>query len=414
MALPSAPFNLWDGSIRSGKTFLSILWLINVNNSCPEGDAMIIGQTPQTLERNFLNSLMSFLGEGNYHYKTGERLDIFYFVGNERKTRRFYIVGAKDVGAIRRIRGSTLEIAYIDEGTLLPQTVFDELVGRLSSATAKCLITTNPDSPNHWLLKEYAENPEAKKDWRRFKFLLEDNLSLDIEYVERIKRQYRGIPARYQRMILGRWVVAEGVIYQKFDKARHVVTRDQVPKTGLRRMFVGGDYGVGNPTTFLLIGEYKVGTDIRYYVLKEYYYSGRESMKSKTTSEYGKDFSAWLKGNRALQVAIDPSAAALITELELPQTKRDAGVMYVVEHAKNDVLEGIQVVANMFADDNLYIVDSCKKTIEELGIYSWDAKAQAKGEDKPIKDNDHCMDGLRYAMNTFVADYGTISSRSGW
>lgn len=414
LALSTAPFNLWDGSIRSGKTFLSIAWLINANASCPEGDGMILGQTPQTLERNFLNSLMAILGEGNYHYKTGERLDIYYWVGDDRRTRRFYIVGAKDVGAIRRIRGSTLMLAYIDEATLMPQTVFDELVGRLSSAEAKLLATTNPDSPNHWLLKEYVENEEARADWRRFKFLLEDNLSLDVEYIARIKRQYAGIPARYMRMILGKWVVAEGVIYQKFSKSRHVVKPSEVPKQGLRKLFVGADYGVGNPTTYLLIGEYLVEGKKRYYVLKEYYYSGKKSMRNKTTSELAKDFATFLKGYKALEVVVDPSAAALITELELPATKRAAGVMYTVVKADNSVDEGIQAVANMFADDVLYIVDTCTNTIEEVQIYSWDAKAQSKGIDKPTKDNDHCMDALRYAIYNVVGAYGQISNASGW
>lgn len=414
LALSTAPFNMWDGSIRSGKTFLSITWLLNANRACPEGDGMILGQTPQTIERNFLNSLMEILGEGNYKYKTGERIDIFYYVGNAKKTRRFYIVGAKDVGAVRRIRGSTLMIAYVDEGTLMPKVVFDELVGRLSSAEAKCLVTTNPDSPNHWLLKNYVENKEAKKDWRRFKFLLEDNLSLDIEYVERIKRQYKGIPARYARMILGKWVIAEGVIYQKFDLNKHVVKRGDVPKTGLRRMFVGSDYGVENPTTFLLIGEYMVNGSKVYYVLKEYYYSGRESMKAKTTNEFAKDFAKWLKGNKAMEVVIDPSAKALITELERSEIKREAGVMYTVKQAKNNVDEGIQSVANLLADDKLFIVEDCKNTINEIQVYSWCPKAQAKGEDKPIKEDDHTMDALRYAILTVVGNYGQVSAVSGW
>lgn len=416
LALSTAPFNLWDGSIRSGKTFLSILWLINMNQALPEGDGMILGQTPQTIERNFLNDLMKYLGEGNYKYKTNERLDIYYFSAKgEKMTRRFHIVGASDIKAVKRIRGSTLMIAYVDEGTLMPKEVFDELVGRLSSEHAKCLVTTNPDSPNHWLLKNYLEDEAAKKDWRRFRFLLEDNLSLDPAYVERIKRQYKGIPARYNRMIKGKWVLAEGVIYQKFKNKKvseggHVIRYKDIPFNNLKKLFVGVDYGVGNATVFLLIGEFKIDGRKQYIVIKEYYYSGRESMKSKTTSEFAKDFAAWLKGWKALNVVVDPSAAALITELELPRVKKESGVIYSVDKAKNDVNDGIQAVANMFADDILWVCEDCTHTIEELGIYSWDSKAQEKGEDKPKKDNDHCMDALRYAIYTLIGAYGSVSA----
>ena len=414
LALSTAPFNLWDGSIRSGKTFLSILWLINMNKELPAGDGMILGQTPESIERNFLNSLMEVLGEGNYHYRTGKTIDLYRWEDGQRLRRRFYLIGAKDVGAIRRVRGSTVMIGYIDEGTLVPKVVFDEFVGRLSSEHAKCLVTTNPDSPNHWLLKDYVENAIARVDWRRFKFLLEDNLSLDDAYINRIKRQYAGIPARYNRMIKGMWVIAEGIIYQKFDKSKHVVKRGKVPKTGLRRLFVGADYGVGNATVFLLIGEYYFNGRTVYYVLKEYYYSGRESMRNKTTREFGKDFAKFAKGQRIEDVVIDPSAAALITELETDEVKREVGYFYNVTPADNAVNDGIQAVANMFYDDVLYIVEDCIHTIEELGLYSWDAKAQAKGIDKPLKENDHCLDALRYAIYTIVGNYGDISDASGW
>lgn len=409
LALSTAPFNLWDGSIRSGKTFLSIAWLINTNLNCPDGDGMILGQTPQTIERNFLNSFMEILGEGNYYYKTGERLDIYYYDKDDnRKTRRFYIVGAKDVGAVKRIRGSTLMIAYVDEGSLMPETVFEELVGRLSSAQAKCLVTTNPDSPNHWLLKQYVEDPEASKDWRRFKFLLEDNWALDPEYIERIKRQYKSIPARYQRMILGRWVIAQGVIYQVFNKEEHVITK--VPEGAqLRRVFVGSDYGVENATVFLLIGEYMIKGKKVYIVLKEYYYSGRETMRSKTTSEFADDFVEFLKGHKALQVVIDPSAKALITELDRPAIKKRAGVIYSVEQAKNDVLEGIQSVANLIHSGQLLVMKKCEHLIEEFGVYAWDPKAQARGVDAPIKEHDHALDALRYAIHTIVGDIAKVA-----
>jgi PBSX family phage terminase large subunit len=408
LALSTAPFNLWDGSIRSGKTFLSIAWLIQINQTCPEGDGMILGQTPQTIERNFLNSFMEIVGEGNYHYKTGERLDLYYYVGDERKVRRFYIVGAKDVGAIKRIRGSTLMIAYVDEGTLMPETVFEELVGRLSSKHAKCLVTTNPDSPNHWLLKQYVEDAEASKDWRRFKFLLEDNWALDPEYIERIKRQYKSIPARYQRMIKGRWVVAQGVIYQVFNEERHVIKK--VPQGAvLRRCFVGADYGVENATVFLLIGEYLINKEKVYIVLKEYYYSGRETMRSKTTSEFAEDFVRFLKGHKALEIVIDPSAAALITELDRPKVKKAAGVIYNVTPANNSVTEGIQSVANLLHAGRLLVMESCEHLIEEFGIYAWCPKAQARGVDAPIKEDDHALDALRYAIHTIIGDIAQVA-----
>jgi len=46
----------------------------------------------------------------------------------------------------------------------------------------------------------------------------------------------------------------------------------------------------------------------------------------------------------------------------------------------------------------LKVHDSCEKTKEELTLYSWDQKAQERGDDKPLQENDHLMDALRYAV----------------
>lgn len=423
LALSNAPFNLWDGSIRSGKTFLSIAWLTNKNAELPDGDGMILGQTGETIERNFLGSFKETIGESNYH-QGKSYIDVFYWGKGsnnryEKKTRRFWIVGAKDKGALRRIRGSTLMIAYIDEASLMPQLVFDELVGRLSSKYATLLATTNPDSPNHWIIKKYVENPEAGKDWRRFRFLLEDNLALDPEYVERIKRQYKGLPARYARMILGKWVLAEGIIYQAFSAAQHVKKRSELPDiTKAQRIYVTSDYGVENPTTYLLIGEHRDERRNKYWVVhREYYYSGRETGIAKTTKQFADDFVEWFQRSGATQlksIVIDPSAAALITELNQIGVKKRVKHFYTLTKADNDVIKGIQIVGNVLAENKLLVDESCEHLIEEFGLYSWDEKAQERGEDIPTKQDDHTMDALRYFFKTIVGDsWLSISERAG-
>lgn len=388
------PFNMWEGAIRSGKTFLSLGWLIKKVCSLPRGDGMLLGQTPETMERNFLNDFMTILGEGAYKYVKGKYIDVFYQDANtgEQKKRRLYIVGAKNKDAIRRVRGSTLMIAYIDEGSLMPKEVFDELVGRLSYRESICLMTTNPDTPNHWLLKDYIENTKKSEDWSRHKFGLDDNAALSDEYKERLKRQYAGIPSRYQRMILGRWVIAEGIIYQVFDEEKHIFRGDPGQA---RRYKVACDYGDQNATVFLLFGEYRINGKKVFIQLKEYYYSGRDTKVSKTISQYADDFEKFTAGYRISSVIVDPSAKALIRELE------DRG--YFVENAHNAVNEGIAEVGNHLYNELLYIHESCVKTVEEYQMYIWDERAAARGEDAPLKENDHCMDAQRYFIMDEVA-----------
>jgi len=55
-------------------------------------------------------------------------------------------------------------------------------------------------------------------------------------------------------------------------------------------------------------------------------------------------------------------------------------------------------VSTLLGAGRLKIHESCRGLIEEMGTYVWDEKAQARGEDKPLKQNDHGCDALRYAV----------------
>lgn len=412
------PFNLWEGSIRSGKTFWSMLWLYHKIQTLPPGDGMILGQTAETIYRNFMNEFLFWLDDEGIKYRhiQNSHIDVDFIYNDEPHTRRMYIVGAKDKGAIKRIRGSTLMIAYVDELTMMPQVVFDELVGRLSHKESILLATTNPDGPHHWVLKQYVEHPDKKQDWTRWTFTMDDNLALSDEYKQRIKRQYSGLPARYQRMILGKWVMADGLIYDVFDPKKHVITRKQMEsmvKGPPMKWHVAVDYGTKNPTVFGLIGQWPHPNPTRdrkylYILVKEYYYDGRKAGISKTTSAYLQDFRKFIGQKRISTITIDPSATPLIAEFE------KAGLR--VTEADNEVLGGIALVANALAEGYFYVLDECTHTIEEFGLYIWDEVAGLKGIDRPVKENDHCMDMIRYFFKTHAdpSKRGGVLGASGW
>ena len=193
----------------------------------------------------------------------------------------------------------------------------------------------------------------------------------------------------FKRYILGRWVVAEGVIYDMFDEEKHVISSLE-NLTG-DNYYVSCDYGTQNATVFLLWCKDTAG---KWVCCREYYYSGRDEESQKTDSEYADDLEKWLGGIKPVKVVIDPSAASFITELK----KRG----YNVKKAKNDVLDGIRYVASLLALGKIAIYKGCKNTIKEFVSYTWDAKAAERGEDKPVKQWDHCADAVRYFLYTIV------------
>ena len=69
-----------------------------------------------------------------------------------------------------------------------------------------------------------------------------------------------------------------------------------------------------------------------------------------------------------------------------------------LKKADNAVLPGVQLVASALDSGVLKIHPRCANLIEEMENYAWDARSQERGEDRPLKKDDHAADALRYAM----------------
>jgi len=69
-------------------------------------------------------------------------------------------------------------------------------------------------------------------------------------------------------------------------------------------------------------------------------------------------------------------------------------------------------VYNLLSSRKLLVHNSCTKLIEEIESYVWDVKQQERGEDKPLKRNDHAVDALRYACISLGAIWRHWISRS--
>jgi len=360
--------------VRSGKTIASILrWLDFIENG-PPGELLMVGKTERTLKRNILDPIAELLDEDEFHLSTGKGEAIIL-------GRRVYLAGANDERSESKIRGLTLVGAYGDEITLWPESFFTMLLSRLSEPGAAFFGTTNPDSPFHWLKKNYLDRAE-ELNLRHWSFGLEDNPHLPAEYVEALKREYTGL--WYKRFILGQWALAEGVVYDMFDPAQHVVTA--LPP--MRRYWVGIDYGTTNPTVFLLVGE---GADDCLYVIREWRWDSAVKGRRLTDQQLSAEYRRWIGNVTPRRIFVDPSAASFIVQLY------HDGVRGITP-ADNAVIDGIQDVSTLLGAGRLRIHESCTGLIEEMGTYVWDAKAQERGEDVPIKQNDHGPDALRYAV----------------
>ena len=348
-------WNVSCGAVRSGKSYLQISYLI----------------PSRLLERK------------NYAKVFGVKV---------------YCVGADKVSQVSKLRGSEISYCAVDEATDINEEVFEMLKSRLSLPWSCCDITTNPGRPTHWF-KRFLDSREQGVDIYLQEYTIYDNPFLPLEYVHNLEAEYRGT-VWYDRYILGLWTLAEGLIYPHFSKALEDTF------LGLAEEYVISlDYGTSNPFAALLWA--KKGST--WHVVNEYYYSGRAEGVQKTDGEYLEELERFAAPAIAAQqrvrsrsvfgmlgeperisVIVDPSAASFIALLRQSKTLRPRS-------ANNDVLNGIRNTSSAIQNGLIKVSRTCANWLEEAQSYVWDPNCE---EDRPIKDNDHLMDAMRYFVET--------------
>jgi len=374
----TARINVFEGAVRSGKSFVSLLRWIDFCANGPRGALIICGRTDKTIKRNIIQPLQQLVGNAVV-YKQGKGEVQLY-------NRTMYVVGANDDRAEAKIRGSEFAGALVDEATLIPENFFKMLLSRLSIPGACLFASTNPDSPYHWFKRDFIDRAK-ELDLKNFKFCITDNPSLSKKYIKDLSSEYQGL--WYKRYIEGKWVLADGAVYDFFDENMHVIPNPQSPA---EYYIIGIDYGTTNPCTFALIG-YNSGAYPNMWLEKEYYYDSKIELRQKSDFDYVRDLVQFMDGYYVKNIYVDPSAASFKQELVRN------GIGGVVD-GDNDVLKGIRFVSLLMTNGTFKVCSNCENCIKEFSTYLWDSKASDRGVDKPIKQNDHCLDGIRYALTT--------------
>lgn len=363
-------WNVKTGATGSGKSFLDFTVTIPKRIVAARGEGLLVllGNTRGTLERNILEPMRQWWPGQIGIIRSDNTVELF--------GKKVYALGADNKKHVSRIQGATFEYVYGDEVTTWSEDVFQMLKSRLRCEHSHFDGTCNPDNPEHWFKKFL----DSDADIYQQSYVIDDGV-LPSRVVEELKKEYTGT-VYYDRYILGLWCQADGLIY-KFGKENIV---DDVPESG--EYYISCDYGTLNPfSAGLWCWDGKTATRIR-----EYYYSGRAEQASKTDEEYYTELEKLAGDLQVRSVVVDPSAASFIEVIRRHRRFR-------VHKAVNDVVPGIVTTSRYIENGTIKVHRSCKDAIREFGLYRWDEKAT---EDKPIKENDHAMDDIRYFVMTVL------------
>ena len=423
--------NIFEGAVRSSKTVsANIRWYLHLCQSTSM-EFLITGKTEATVYRNIVAGdygLMGLFGPSNVVWKQSDKGGTRLMVRvQELASRRLvwktcYVVGANDNSSETKIRGMTVGGWYGDEITIHPDSMVKQGILRCSLPGAKIFWTTNPDSPYCPIYTDYIV-PAKQKGYAVFHFTLRDNLALTEDYIKTIENAYQGVWR--ERMVEGKWVLADGLVYPNFsdmpiNEGGNIITdRSQLPKFLYHG--IGVDYGQANATGFLLFG---YGVDGNYYLLREYYHSGRDAEANKedqkAPSDYARDFlefatqkddDGYVIANKLKRTYQDPAAKGFLIECRkyIKEGVNRDDIYSTFRYADNDVQTGIQVMGSLIGGGpsnlprHFFVFKRyCPNFMREIGTYSWNAKiSERTGHDQVLKEHDHLMDAARYLVYNF-------------
>jgi PBSX family phage terminase large subunit len=280
--------------------------------------------------------------------------------------------------AIETLRGQAFDFIVIDEIAMMRNfwSSWQEVIRpTLTDTQGKVMFVSTPKGFNHFY---ELYNLEAKdKDYRSYHFTSYDNPYLPREELEKAKQELT--EDRFAQEYQADFRKTEGLVYKEFDRQRHLFTnREGISATSY---FAGVDFGFTNPAAVISI---KKDRDNKYYVVQEFY-------KTNKTDE---EIAEYVAAQGFNYVYPDPEAPAAIEVL-----RRKGANIREVTKGKDSVKNGINRIRELFKQGRLLIHSSCENLIWELETYSYpDKKDLHNEEEAPIKENDHALDALRYAI----------------
>ena len=394
-------YNIKVGARRCGKTYLDNLWTIPtriLERSGKDGLYVILGVSKGTIERNVLQPLRQIYGKNMVG--TINSSNIAKLFGEE-----VYCLGAEKISQVSKIQGTSIKYCYGDEVAKWNQEVFIMLQGSLDKPYSMFDGALNPENQSHWLKKDFLDKIEEKElDVYVQHYTIFDNPFLSKEFVDNLCKEYEGT-VFYDRLILGLWKNAEGIIYKQFaDNPSQFIKDKAVDENGNKINFmiisIGIDYGATQGET-----EFKATGITPYFrqvwTLDEEKLSGLhtpEQMYEKFVEFYKRVVAEYGKVTHAFG---DYGALGQVITFGLNRYLQQKGIPLKVDDCiKGRIVDRIELDCHLFGQMRRFILRKCKYLIEAYSQALWDDKKEDERLDDgttPIDD----LDASEYSMFPF-------------
>ena len=400
-------YNIKVGARRCGKTYLDILYMIPkriMERKGKDGLYCIFGVSRGTIERNVLQPLREIFGKTLVGTIKANNTAILF--GEE-----VYCLGCEKVNQVSKIQGTSIKYAYGDEIAKWNQEVFVMIQASLDKDYSCFDGALNPENQNHWLKKDFLDQVDEKGlDVYVQHYTIFDNPFLSKEFVDNLCKEYQGT-VFYDRLILGLWKNAEGIIYKNFaDNPSLYIKDDAKDDKGNDINFmiisIGIDYGATEGET-----EFKA-TGIT-HMFQEVWTIDEEKLAGLHTPEqmYDKFIEFYKrvkeKYGKITHCFADYGALGQVLTFGMNRYLQQHSIPIVVQDCiKGRILDRIELDCHLFGQQRRYILKKCKYLIEAYSQALWDDKHP----DERLDDGTTPVDDLDASEYSIFPFYDKIMS----
>lgn len=400
-SISASDFVIADGSIRSGKTIAMICGFLIWSLEMFKGESFIIsGKTMGALKKNVVRPMLQILEAWGLPYQyirsgTDARVEIY--------SNTYYLYGANTEASQDALQGLTAAGAYADEAALFPRSFIDQMIGRCSVPGAKIWMNCNPEGPHHYINEDFIKNPGNKKVYH-LHFTMDDNLTLSPAKKAFYYSCWTIGSVFYKRFILGKWVAADGLIYQQFaDNVKaYTITEEWLEENPIMYAVIGVDFGgTKSAHSFTLTGFTQGYKQV--VILDEYY-----CKKRLNPAQLEKAFVDFVKRAqtkyKVYEAYCDSAEQALIAGLEVAAIGNHIPID-VKNAAKGQINDRIAFYNSLMAQGRYKVMKHCKYLIGALSEAVYDEKQAVK--DVRLDDgqmNIDSLDSMEYSTESVQED----------
>jgi len=366
--LDEKPYVVCIAGFQSGKSTLGALWSAKKAFDFPNKNGLIAAPTYKILNQSTLEKFFQMFPQLRKYYKQQQSV-----IELPEGGRIFIRSTDEPLG----LEGMTLSWAWLDEAGMMNRLVWNIVRTRLAIEKGQCLITTTPYSLNYLYSEIYQPAIRGEdSDISIHKWRSVDNPYFPKDFLEKEKKRLTS--QEFARRYEAEFVRMSGLVYELLPN--HILEQNEINYKKIANpeaVIAGIDWGFKNPAAIAII----IKKDNTYFLVDEFYQTG------KTTAEIIAKIKEFKDKYRVNYFFPDPAEPDRLEEM-----KREG---LNPSEVNKDIKLGISYVQELTRTNRFYVFSNCKNSLEEFNYYHYD---EEKIKEEPVKEMDHLMDAIRYAL----------------